>query len=59
MRRELSTRSADAEWPKVDTQFVGRLARLRKRLGLEDPADADVDAREVRDIDDASLDQYP
>src|SRR2546422_2463628 len=59
MCRELGTRSADADWPKVDAQFVGRFARLRKKLGLEDPADADVDAREVRDIDDASLDQHP
>src|SRR5437868_7941843 len=59
VRGQLGTRPAGAERPEVDAKFVGRLARLRKELGLENPADADVDAREVRDIDDASLDQHP
>jgi len=32
---------------KVDSELVGRLARLRKLVGLYDPADADVYLHEV------------
>src|SRR3989475_12696455 len=58
MRRELSTRSADAEWPKVETQSVGRLARLRKKIWPEESAPADDDAREGPAQDDTRRGHY-
>jgi len=33
--------------PEIDSELVGRLARLRKELGLDDPADADIDLGKI------------
>jgi len=33
--------------PEIDSQLVRRLPRLRKELGLDDPADADIDLGKI------------
>jgi len=59
MGGQLRARSPDPERTKIDPQLVGGLARLGKRLRLEHSTDAHVDALEVRDLNEGSLDQQP
>jgi hypothetical protein len=48
MRCNLGARPLKAnERPEIDLQFIGRLSCLRKRLDLDDPADADIDGQEL------------
>jgi hypothetical protein len=58
VHRQLRAGAADAEWSKVDAKFVRRLAGFWKGLGLENSADAHVDALEVRDINGGRLAQH-
>src|SRR3989454_8379121 len=45
--RDLRARAFDAELAEIDPQLVGGFARFGEVLGLDDPAHADVDLREV------------
>jgi len=33
--------------PEIDSQLVRRLTRLREEIGLDDPADADIDLGKI------------
>ena len=58
VHRQLGAGAADAEWSKIDAKLVSRFSGFGKGLGLEDAANAHVEALEVRDINEGSLDQY-